>query len=255
MKIGSAEWEYAGGPPLSIAQRVGLLTGMGVVLAKDSGGRLGSKLGIGGCAPRVDLERWTPPDTDAVHAAEAFLEKTASREFINHSLRCYWFSAIAYESSGARTPIDREVLYLATLMHDVGLFTRQADDEHCFSVTGAREARRIAAAGGWHPDRIDRLAAAITANLNPFVPARTFGAEAHFFSRGGIIDVLAQGWKVHRDNLRTILAEHPREGFADDTARTIAREVARNPGCRFACFGPVFPIMVQRGRFAGIELV
>ncbi|CAM3699820.1 HD domain-containing protein [Smaragdicoccus niigatensis] len=250
MEVGSREWEMAGGPALSLTQRVSLLAGMGAVLLEDSTERLAAQSRAFRTPRKVELGRWSPPQTVAALAARRFLQDNASPEFVNHSLRCYWFTAIVCELAGARKQVDLEALYVAILMHDVGLFLTPPATDHCFSVTGAREARRIAAKSGWTDDRIDRMAAAITSNLNPSVPAKRFGPEAHYFRRGGIIDVLAQGWKVHPDNLESILRQHPRDGFAEDTDRAIKAEVERNPGCRFAVFGPVFPAMVRRMRFS-----
>jgi hypothetical protein len=251
-RIGSSDWEIAGGPAPSIAQRIGLLAGMGCVLAGDASGRLSGAILRRWRGPEfVDLDGWAPPDTPATRAAEAFLHESSSPEFIAHSHRCYYFSAIAYEHSTSKPDLDREALYLAVLMHDVGLFAPQLDSEHCFTVTGARHARRIADEFGWDRRRVDKVAAAITANLNPFVPAGFFGAEAHYFRVGGLIDVLAQGWKVHPDNARTIIERHPRDGFGADTARVIREEIHRNPGCRFACYGPAFPALVRATRFRG----
>jgi len=60
--VGSLEWESDGGPPLSLSQRLGLLTGMAVVLLGHAGPRLRSSLArhgvFGGRPPRrIDLAR------------------------------------------------------------------------------------------------------------------------------------------------------------------------------------------------------
>ena len=72
-----------------------------------------------------------------------------------------------------RQSIDREALYVAAVLHDVGLFQASPPaSEHCFSVGSAREARRIARDAGWDEARQDRIAEAITTNLKPLCPAR-----------------------------------------------------------------------------------
>ena len=90
---------------------------------------------------------------------------------------------------------------------------------------------------------------AITSNLNPAVPVDVYGAEAHFMSLGGRIEVLAEEWKVHPENLSEILARHPRGGLAKDALVHVAQERKRHPGCRFACLHPVFPLMLARSHF------
>lgn len=245
--VGSLEWEQLGGPPLAVRQRLALLAGTGVVLLGDAGSRLRWALKASRPPRRVDLSHWAPPRTDAVCAAEEHLRAVASAQMINHSYRTYYFTAIRYESSGQPGFLDREALYVAALLHDTGLFA--ADRQGCFTVAGARRARQITAGAGWETSRRDSVALAITTNLNPFVPERRYGPVAHWMRAGGLIDVLAEQWAVHPENLDEILTRYPRDGFAEDTARLVNQEARRNPGCRFACFGPIFPTAVRWGTF------
>ncbi|MGO9566013.1 MAG: HD domain-containing protein, partial [Desulfomonilaceae bacterium] len=143
-----------------------------------------------------------PPDTRAAREAEQYLREVSSGPMVNHSLRTYYFSGILYDLSGVKQSIDREALYVAALLHDVGLFqTSPPPTEHCFTIGSAREARRIAKDAGWDEARQDSMAAAITTNLNAFVSLDEFGPEAHFMRVGGLVEVIAQEWKVHPENL------------------------------------------------------
>ena len=253
--VGSLEWERLGGPPLSLSQRAQLLAGMAVVLGGDLAGRARWQLALwrllGNPYPqKIDLTSWAQPDTSAVRQAREFLREVASPQILHHSYRCYYFTAALCELGLAAGDVDPESLSVAVLLHDVGLFdAKPAPGDHCFTVASAREARRIAAGAGWDAARVDAVALAITANLNPFVNAEVYGPLAHIFRHGGLVDVLAQEWKLHPDNLAEILRQHPRDGFADDTANRIKREVGCHPGCRFACYGALFPAMVKLRRF------
>lgn len=238
-----------------MGEKLAVLAGAGVVVMSHYGQLFWWMLSRFGLLPAripqtVDLSSWAPPDTRAARDAEEFLREVSSREMAFHSLRTYYFSGIMYELSGVKQSIDREALYVAALMHDVGLF--QSDPpktEHCFSVGSAREARRIAKDAGWDEARQDRIASAITTNLNAFVPIDEYGLEAHFMRAGGLVEVIAQEWKVSPENLTEILGRYPRDGFAEDALRHVRREVKQNPGCRFACLNPLFPIMVKRSKF------
>jgi hypothetical protein len=243
-RLGTAEWERAGGPPITAIQHAGLLLGMAGVLLGHAASWFGG--GFVRRAPYlVDLDTWAPPDSKLARDAEQLLLDTSSTEFVNHSYRSYYFSAVLCDIAGMRHRIDPEVLYVSVLLHDVGLFVAPVEGEHCFSVTGARLARGLAAENDWDAGRADRLAASITANLNPRVPQDVFGAEAYWFRRGGIVDVLAQGWKIHPRNLDQILTAYPRDGFSAETGRLVAAEVSRNPRCRFAGYGAAFPKIVR----------
>ncbi len=71
---------------------------------------------------------------------------------------------------------------------------------------------------------------AIMTNLNAYVPLQEFGPEAHFMRLGGLVEVIAQEWKVHPENLADVLGRHPRTGFAADALDHVAREGRLNPG-------------------------
>src|SRR5262249_27386998 len=160
---------------------------------------------------RLDLGEMAPPRTAATRDAETFMRDVCSPQVVNHSLRTYYFSAIVAALSPAKPRPDLEVLFVGCVMHDVGLFDASPPpEEHCFTVGCAREARRIAARAGWDATRVDRMAAAITSNLNMRVGIRPFGAEAHFLTLGGRVEVLAEEWKVHPDNVAEVLARFPR---------------------------------------------
>lgn len=252
--VGTVEWERAGGPPLSLRQKFGTLGGAALVVLSDLALRLRWQLTRRFLPPRkprrVDLAAWAPPDTRAARDAENYLREVSTLPMVYHSLRTYYFSGILYELSGVTQPIDREALYVAALLHDVGLFLPRPPTEHCFTVAGAREARRIAQDAGWDEARQDRIAVAITTNLNAFVPLDEFGPEAHFMRVGGLVEVIAQERKVHPDNLTEILARYPRTEFAADALEHVRRETKQNPGGRFACLDPLFSMLVRRSAFS-----
>ena len=242
MKVGSREWEQALGPRLTIPQRLAVLAGAGRVLIAHFAGRWLSR-----AQPRkVDLGSWTPPDSAVAREAEALVHEASTPQMANHALRTYWFAAVMYELAPQKPPIDREALYVAAVLHDVGFREPRPSGDGCFTIASAREARRIAAS--WSEERRDTVALAITTNPSPSVPL-ALGAEAHFMSTGGRVEVLAQRWKIHHDNLAEILAKAPRDGFPEDGAAHLRREARLNRGSRFACLNPLFPMMVRRGHF------
>ncbi|HVE83414.1 MAG TPA: hypothetical protein VND93_11225 [Myxococcales bacterium] len=252
-RVGTVAWERAGGPPLSPSQRAGLLARAGGMVASHFLQRWRWRLGgRRRFPPRVDLSAWAAPDTAAAREAEAHLREALSPQMVNHSFRTYFFSAIASQLAREKPdpPLDRETLYVAALMHDVTLGDpAPPPGERCFTVGCARRARQIATRAGWEPARQDRMAMAITSNLNLSVPAAEFGPEAHFMSAGGRVEVLAEEWRVHPENLAEILARYPRDGFARDALVHVALERRRHPGCRFACLHPAFPVMLAASRF------
>jgi hypothetical protein len=184
-------------------------------------------------------------------AAEQCVRESTTPQMLNHSFRAYWLSAVVCELAHAQDHVDREALYVAALLHDVALAKPREDGIQCFTVSCAHVARRLMTAAGWAEARQDKVASAIVSNLNIRVPAQTFGAEAHWFTAGGLVEVLAQSWRVHPDNLSEILRRYPRAGYTQDVLAHVAREAQLDPGGRFACLGPIFPAVVRRMRFPG----
>ena len=69
-------------------------------------------------------------------------------------------------------------------------------------------------------------------------------------SVGGLVEVIAQEWNVHPENVTELLNRFPREGFAAETIRRVRYEAKQNPGSRFACLNPMFTTMVRLTAFS-----
>ncbi len=75
-----------------------------------------------------------------------------------HCLRCRHIAAEIAEERG--WTIDDEVLTVAAILHDIGLYPT-ASRGGVYTADGAALAREIGAAHGWESQRIDRCADAI----------------------------------------------------------------------------------------------
>src|SRR5262249_47312278 len=125
---GTAAWAAAGGPPLTGRQRLGQLRPAGGAYLAD----LPSRIRWGVAALRLVSPRAAGevgvrplPDTRAVAAAVRALERFAEgeREIVGHSFRTFHFADLLHRQSG-EPPLDRELLAVAMLLHDVGMFPR-----------------------------------------------------------------------------------------------------------------------------------
>jgi hypothetical protein len=248
-RLGSTEWERAGGPPLSLGERLELLASAAVVLSSHFSQKWGFRRGAP--VPRLDPSCWAPPDSALAHQAEALVQEACSPPVAHHCFRSYCFAVALHALDPERPPLDREALYVGAVLHDLGLEKDLAKPgEHCFTVGTAREARSLAARAGWDMARQDLLARVITSNLNPVIRLEEWGSEAYFMSVGGQVEVLAQEWKLNPENVAEILARHPRVGYREAMLPHIEAEERRHPRCRFACLEPVFTTLVRRSRFS-----
>lgn len=128
--------------------------------------------------------------------------------------------------------MDRELLFAAALLHDVGLPTSAPQVD--FTRASARVARDVAEQVGLSTAASDILRSAITLHHTPGVtPAR--GQVAYLLSAGAALDVVGlRSWQLAPELLAAVLAAHPRVGFKPEFAAAFRTEAARVPRGRAA---------------------
>ena len=174
-----------------------------------------------------DLEQLRVPDTAAARKAEEVSRASSSESLVNHGFRSYGFGALLGIADGFR--FDAELLYVASLLHDIGL-TEAYDRGGCFEADGADAARELLAELGWPADRADRVGHAIYVHMRD-VPADD-PAEAHLLEFGTSVDVA--GWRLHDidEPLRdAVLDAYPRLGFKRHFLALFEHQAARKPTC------------------------
>ena len=130
------------------------------------------------------LELPDPPDSALAQMAEERVRELSAPVLYAHCLRTWAFAALFAQRD--RVAHDEELLYLACVLHDLGLTS--AHDQHdstavCFAVEGARAAHELLCRHGQAETRAGTVAQAISLHLNIDVPER-LGAEAHLLSKG-----------------------------------------------------------------------
>ena len=115
-----------------------------------------------------------PPDSALTRAAEALARRHLSPALLNHSYRTYAFGAALGELEDL--DVDRELLFAAALLHDIG------------PTTAARE---VAEQVGLSTAATDILLSAVTLQRSPGVTL-SHGEVAYLLSAGvGLDAVLA----------------------------------------------------------------
>jgi hypothetical protein len=158
-------------------------------------------------AGKPTVVEFVPPSGSAATWARATLKDMAKLYLVNHSLRTYFLSSLM--ASPRHEHVDDELLYVASLAHDVGLLLpsgphspaageQELRDAECFSIRGAVWAMDIARRFHWSDDRTSKLGEAVTLNLNGRVPISR-GLEAHLMMRGVLADITGlNAWRVDR---------------------------------------------------------
>ena len=170
-------------------------------------------------------------DLPAGPMAEAALSAVRSSESLstaNHSVRCFFFAQLlaAREGCLGDAAYDRDLLFAATVMHDLGAGDL-AHGQDRFEVEGADLAAAVLLEHGV-PDRdIDRVWEAIALHTSAGIAERR-GLLAYLTRRGVGIDFgqdaeVVTGWE------KKIHAAYPRLAMARSLADEIVKHAARSP--------------------------
>jgi hypothetical protein len=180
---------------------------------------------------------------DAVEACEA----TQPPTIIEHNYRSFLFARALASLEGIAH--DEEVLFVATMFHDAGIFEPDTTDGgRCFTLKGAQDAESHGTAADWPPARSTAAAEAITLHINPAVSLE-HGAEAHLMHDGVLLDAVGlRAWEIRKDGIERVRARHPRLRFSQDAGGLLSRQGRAIPHCRIAAaMGAGFGLALKLG--------
>lgn len=192
--------------------------------------RMARSAGLRRAADLRDDDLLIPDSAVAKRAIELVME--VSPLFLtNHGFRSFAFGAALGRREGLK--FDRELLFLAAIMHDLGL-TKRFDGPDPFELQGARTARTFLLKEGVDEKRADLVHEAIA--LHASVGEATHGApEVKLCHYGTGVDVA--GLRIYdferRDVVRVVDA-WPREKFKEGFVPLLEDQVARKPDCNIA---------------------
>jgi hypothetical protein len=229
--LGTHTWVERTGGLLTAAERRSLLRPLASTHATNAVGRLSMLLRVNsGCRVPVTGGQRPPPDSVLTRAAEALARCRLSPVLLNHSYRTYAFGAALGELESVE--VDRELLFAAALLHDVGLPTPVPHVD--FTRASARVAREVAEEVGLSTAATNILRTAITLHHSPGVTV-VQGPVAYLLSAGAGLDVVGlRSWQLPPDMLAAVTAAHPRLGFKREFAAAFRAEAARVPRGRAA---------------------
>lgn len=163
------------------------------------------------------------PDSKIAAQAASIVERVHSRAMMHHVHRTWWFAEFLGRKRGLK--YDREVVYLASLLHDLGLTDEFATDQR-FEVDGADAASRILLAHDYPQAKADLVwdaialhsAGGLADRKQPEIALVYMGAHLDVF--GLFLD------EVTPSLIDDTLALYPRVGFKAAFTEALA-EVAR----------------------------
>jgi hypothetical protein len=166
------------------------------------------------------------PDTQVATRVREVLERYSAPALVNHCQRSYRLAASLALLEGFE--VDTELLYVASLLHDLGL--EPAFDSHTlpFEDAGGHLAWVFAAGAGWPVERRDHASAVIVAHMRGTDPA--VDPEGHLLDLATGLDIggrNADRWP--RELLVELVAEYPRLDLAERFTACFRDQADRKP--------------------------
>ena len=175
--------------------------------------------------PIVDIRI---PDSRLAHEAEE-LVRTSSPPFLtNHCFRSHAWAVALAERGGIG--FDAELLYVAALLHDVGLVA-EFDTGRCFELDSAAAAADLAAAAGWSQERREALAEAI--RLHNALEEELGGSpEGYLLWHATGLDVVGHRYRdLDRRAIESVVARYPTLDFKRGFTDLLLDQAQRKPNC------------------------
>jgi hypothetical protein len=172
------------------------------------------------------------PGGRAASAARLVCEEYADKALYHHSMRSYFFGAAWAEAQGLE--FDRELFFVAALLHDLALVPPFDSHTLPFEEAGGHLARVFTAGLGWPTRRRNRAAELIVLHMREDV-APEVDTEARLLQVGTTADVSGAGLQVFDPPFRdALIAAYPRLGFARSFVRLVQDQAERKPDCAAA---------------------
>ena len=166
------------------------------------------------------------PDSVFTRQATSLVARVHSPAMLNHVHRSWWFAEHLGRKRGLK--YDREVVYLAALLHDLGL-TEEYAAEGRFEADGADAASKILVESGFSEARAQLVWEGIALHSSLGL-ADHLGPETCLVCLGALTDVF--GLKVAEIGPELVdetIGRYPRFGFKKAFQQALAEVAAKKP--------------------------
>lgn len=229
-EVGSLEWGRETRGQLSHEERRALRLAM----LRDTKVYLRSRLlhavGRGSHMARCAVDVMDMPDTSLCRAVESAVSASVSPQMLGHSYR-----TVAYAHALAsidRVEADPELLWCASLLHDVALEHPVAGQ--CFAVRGGETAERVALEAGADAATAALLGDTVSRHASPGLDPLKHPL-AYLVSNGALVDVVGKRIdEIDPKTLTAVKAARPRGDFSQVLAAAWRGECRAVPHGRAA---------------------
>jgi hypothetical protein len=177
------------------------------------------------------------PDTPVISRAIEFARERTEPYLFNHAMRSWLFASIIAQRN--QTVHDREVLAVATILHDLGL-AEDFNGPLRFEVEGANAARAFARDQHLDDRRTQLIWDAVALNSTPSIALHKEG-EVALSTMGIGLDWGGWGYEaIDQTQIAAILEEFPRLEMKKQFTRAVCRIVETRPDTTYDNFARDF---------------
>lgn len=192
------------------------------------------------------------PDSKLAREVTQFIRDTESDLLFHHSVRVYFWGAIA--GKRRRMSFDPELLYTASMFHDIGLTATYKNSQLRFEVDGANAARDFLRAQGISDGDIETVWNAVALHTTPGIP-EFMRPEIALVQAGAGMDVAGRGYDQFTDDERdAVIAAFPREAdFNHGIIDAFYEGMKHRPNSTFGTFNDDF-LAVKDPAFQRVDM-
>lgn len=194
---------------------------------------LGSLMSLQSNSAAIDLDAIVEPDSQLVRLAREKMEDVCSPSLQHHNSRSYLWASLLAQACGHQP--DVEILYVACMLHDLGLTQTHhgCSHAHCFTLDSVSASETVLAHA--EPSLADRVRESILLHINIDIPGDDVGWEAHYLGAGTGFDVVGARLREIPPSVRQrVLHSLPKLDLQKELELSITRECSLRPDSRFA---------------------
>ncbi|HWO13941.1 MAG TPA: HD domain-containing protein [Polyangiaceae bacterium] len=166
------------------------------------------------------------PDSPLCRGATELAQRVSEPFLFHHVMRSWVYAEWLGQRRGGKH--DREVLYVATVLHDLGL-TQLAPVRERFEVEGAEAAKAFLLRQGMAESRIELVWDAIALHTTAGIPLRK-SPEVSLCHQGIAHDVRGMSEELTRAGVtKAVVSAYPVLGFRKGLLRTLVNLYEKNP--------------------------
>jgi HD domain len=181
----------------------------------------------------MDPAQLLPVPSRATCVASEVASRYQTVSLLEHCARAYLWAASLGDQRGL--DFDRELLYVAAMLHDLGLSPAFDNVTNAFEIAGGELAWVFAAASGWSEQRREHARTIIVSHMcdEPLSPAQD--PESHLLHLATGFDIAGRNPDLWPAEIQeAVLRIHPRHQLAEEFTRLFAEQAGRKPSCAAA---------------------